>query len=330
MNAWVKDCDVQCTFMSSTLIADGNNKLNSCKGLVDNARPNWRDLNGFANAYLQMATKLMTFSSTALLMFRSYSFCDPEKNGQDEVDKKCKWNAAIENLMSKVFVTQSRSLFLKRVMETVSTECNSADWGWPFSQSCSKTSCNYKWGLAISNSDWEKRLGSSDQEGKFVRLDDSFYNSDLAATCQGFYDRWHQSQGFGYGRLYGYTSEVYDDPSYPFALRDGDCAYVANWANTKLVFGKLTFGAIPNFCLNKDFPKCTSLLYDDGLWGTDLEISDEPLVQYVPNVRCKGGNSGGFSAGGKDECWRKCAQKMQPIFFFTTSSGNQCNCYETW
>ena len=330
LNAWVADCDVRCRYLTASLIADGNNKLDSCKVMVDNARPNWRDLNAFANAYLQMATKLMSFSSTSLIMFQSFSYCDAEKYGQDVVNKKCKWNAAIQNLMTKVFVSQSRSLFLSKVMETASTDCSSTAWGWPFSQSCSKSNCNYKWGLAISNSNWKKRLGSSDQEGKFVKLDESFSQKNSEATCQGFYDRWFQSRGFGYGGLYGYSDKVYDDPSYPFALRQGDCAAVTNWADSNIPFDYLTFGAIPNFCLNNDFPKCTALLHDDGLWGTNLEISDEPLVHYVANVRCKGLGEFRYTATGKDECWQKCGQRMQPIFFFTTSTGNQCDCYDTW
>lgn len=331
LNKWVTSCDQSCSELTASLIADGKAKLTACEEKVaQDGKPNWRNLNGFANAYLQMATKLFMFSSTSLVLFHQYSFCDPDKYDAETVLLKCKWNAAIENLMTKVFAVQSRALFLRKIMETASTECGSSRF-WPLSQTCSKSSCNYKWALAISNNDWDRHLGSLDEQGKFVRLDESFYQSDSERTCQNDYDKWHQSLGFGYGGLYGYTSEAYSDPSYVWALREGNCAEITNWANNQLVTAKITFGAIPNFCINPDLPKCVALLGLDDLWGTNVEVSSEPLVQYPANLRCKNLEADRFFvSNGKDECWEKCKQKIQPIFFFTVEGANQCRCYETW
>jgi hypothetical protein len=206
---------------------------------------------------------LSSFSSQAANIFQMSSFCDPFTFSEDVVQAKCKWNFALSDLYSKVARIQARALYLQTVMDELAKECNPSGRGWPFSQYCkSDRECNYKYVLAITRTQYTDRLASTDEEGKFKKLDESYYGSDSERTCQNIYNWNHDSRGYGFGGLYGYTSS---GPT----LRQGNCGGIVATAN-KGASGYLILGAIPSFCID-DFPKCGSVIVTDDLWGEQLD-----------------------------------------------------------
>jgi hypothetical protein len=241
---------------------DGANRVKFCKETVDNARTNWGQLGQFANGYLRTASQLTNFASQAQAIFQMASNCDAVDFSESDIVSKCRWERAISDLSSKVSRIQARALYLDTVMKELSKECDPDKSGWPFTQSCkSDRECNYKYVLAISNTQYSDRLASTDQEGAFKKLDKSYSKGDSEKTCQNIYNWNHGSRGYGSGGLYGYTAT---GPS----LKKGNCGDIADTANNG---GYIILGAIPSFCINDDFPKCASNIVTDDLWGTTLE-----------------------------------------------------------
>ena len=267
------DCDSNTCRLengNTGFFVDGVNRLNLCKGRVDNARTNWNELQRFANAYLATATRLMNFASQAVHIFQASSFCDPNRHSQATIRSRCVWNRAMEDLVSRVFRVNARALYLSTIMQELSKECDpSSRPGWPFTQMCNQTfrntpgfvfNCNYYYGLALSGSDYTSRLGYMNSAGMFVRL---YWNSGrfhFMMDCQNRYDRGHRARGFAHGGLYGYWS---GGPR----LEQGDCAHLAWLSDSGL---KSYFGAIPSFCLQDGFPTCANLIATDDLWGSNL------------------------------------------------------------
>jgi hypothetical protein len=246
----------------TSFFQDGANRVKACKERVDNAQTNWVELRQFANAYLQTASQLTNFAAQAVGIFQIASFCDPFSFSDDVVLTKCKWNSAIVDLRSKVAQIQARALYLNTIFEELAKECDPDRPGWPFSQYCnSDRECNYKYVLAISNTQYHDRLESTNEAGKFKQLDKSFYNSDARQTCQNIYDWNHESRGYGFGGLFGYSSS---GPT----LSRGDCGQITTTANQG---GYIILGAIPSFCMNDGSPTCASYIATDDLWGETLE-----------------------------------------------------------
>lgn len=259
---WKTGCDSDtCKPNNADFYRDGVNRLKSCKESKDNAQTNWRELGQFANAYMATAVKMMMFASQVINILQTYSFCDPDIYDQDTINRSCKWNRAMEDLLSKVFQINTRSLYLQTVMEEISTACNPDGRGWPFTQYCEGVSgkCNYKYGIAISNTQYGDRFDSTNEEGKFVELDKSFKKSNSELACQNIYDRWNGPYDFGFGGLYGYASGG--------SVQQGNCGEITDKANQG---GYIILGATPTFCMNDDFPRCTELYTIDDLWGVDV------------------------------------------------------------
>lgn len=239
---------------------DGANRVKQCKERVDNAYTNWRELGQFANAYLQTASQVTNFAAQAVGIFQLASFCDPSVYSEDVVLANCKWIRAIDDLSSKVSRIQTRALYLDTVMRELSATCgppNNLARGWPFNQECTNDKCNYKYVLAISKKQYADRLDSTDEAGKFKKLDKSYYKSDSEKTCQNIYNANNGKYGYGHGGLFGYTS------SGP-ALIGGNCGSITDTANQG---GDIILGALPSWCINDDFPTCVNYLATDDLWG---------------------------------------------------------------
>jgi hypothetical protein len=117
--------------------------LAKCEDMVKNAQKHLESMKAFANAYLQMASKMFSFASQSVAIMQASSFCDPAKFNLSEIIANCNWNPAIQDLLSQVYFTQSRALFLSRVMKQIAIECNPDAKGWPLPHKCSQDSCSH-------------------------------------------------------------------------------------------------------------------------------------------------------------------------------------------
>jgi len=256
-----KTCNI--TDGDTSFFEDGANRVKLCKEKVDDARTNWEELIKFANAYLKTASQLTSFAAQASGIFQLASFCDPSVYPDDVILTDCNWIHAIEDLSIKVSVIQTRALYLSTIMQELSLTCgppNNLAHGWPFNQECNTDKCNYKYILAISNTQYEDRLASTNEEGKFKQLGKSYYQQDSVAVCKRIYDGNNERYGYGHGGLYGY------DSSGPKLVK-GDCSTITNTANQG---GFIILGALPSWCMNDDFPTCANYLANDAVWGDTL------------------------------------------------------------
>jgi hypothetical protein len=316
-----------------------------CRKNVGEGPEKWDRLMEFAEAYLHMATILMMFSSQATVIMQMTSFCDPAKYDQSTINEKCLYNDAIQDLISKVFVVQRNALFLHRVLAEIDDECFHAK-GWPFSQTCNPTYCNYKWSLSLSKkSDSYNRLKDNFGKIGFFQIGES-NSENIFDTCLSFRKN-SAKDGFADGGFWAYNIAVLTDyvggnPVKSFETRTdsyGDCGHLS-----KALYSGFLFGAVPNYALKPDLPKCAALIDDPSLWGPDYS-SDTPLKQYTPNHSCKAGNAiqTAVKIGAKGDdlrngCWGSCYNALQissssdpyQPFFFSVDEGPSCMCFPEW
>jgi hypothetical protein len=120
--------------------------------------------------------------------------------------------------------------------------------------------------------------------------------------------------------------------SYRRTQRYDDCGHLSEFLDSGFLFG-----AVPNYALKPDLPKCAALIDDSSLWGPDYS-SDTPLKRYTPNLSCKRTSmvSYYFNDNPEDpinECWNHCYNeaKLRPIFFFTVMGTSLiCICFSSW
>lgn len=325
-----------CSSMSVDFIKNGKGRLDYCKKKLDDGRSRWESLQDFTKAYLTMATKLISFASQSIVIMQTSSYCDPKKYDQNVVNEKCKWKSTMNNLLTKTFDTQGRALFLSKAMQTLDTECSSAAAGWPFSQFCSKAKCNYKFALMLEKDTWERFFKNLNEEGKYVvleefRSDKTYIYCSNQARGNPLPEGWQP-----YGGLTAFADGIFGD-----WYVQGNCEEVSNyffnfWYDNLF---RAKYGAVPNFGLIQDFPKCAALINDVSLWDPHSP-PEGSLKRYPWHLKCKGTPDANYQIGpdeSEQACWRKCyyEAKFKPTFFSTvieTLPGveNLCFCHLTW
>jgi hypothetical protein len=320
-----------------------------CRKNVGEGPDKWDRLMEFAEAYLHMATILMMFSSQATVIMQMTSFCDPAKFDQSTINGKCRYNDAIQDLISKVFVVQRNALFLHRVLAEIDDECFHAR-GWPFSQTCTSNFCNYKWSLSLSSQS-NRYNGIKDNLDKigFFKIGES-KSKNVYETCYNF--RYNSGKdGFADGGFWAYNiySELVGsrDPNNPNPMiinayetfKYNDCGHLSEFLDSGFLLG-----AVPNYALKPDLPKCAALIDDPSLWGPDYS-PDTPLKQYTPNHSCKAENAiqTAVKIGAKGDdlingCWGSCYNALQissnsdpyQPFFFSVDDQPSCMCFPEW
>jgi hypothetical protein len=275
-----------------------------------------------------MATTLMNFASQSIVIMHMSSFCDPAQFDESTITEKCEWNSAIRNLLSKVFEVQGYALFLSRVRKEIDSECIGGR-GWPFSQQCSMESCNYKWSISLDMIRYfDTFAGDTLEKIGFFEIETA--TGDVYSSCLNF--RTDKGRdGFAYGGFWAYTGVSRTDKSKDRTDKFDDCA-----ALPVVLRGTYSFGAVPNYVVKPDLPKCAATIDDVSLWGPNFP-SDESLKRYTPDLSCKQTSevSRHFNvkADQIDECWKHCSNeaKLKPIFFFTVDTLLLlCKCYSTW
>lgn len=341
VNSWISESEGMCASMSEDFIKNGKGRLEYCKKKLDDGRRKWESLEAFAKAYLDMAATLTSFASQSVLIMQTYSYCNPGKYDHDMVNEKCKWKSAMDNLLTKTFDVQGRALFLSKAMQTLDTECSSGAAGWPFSQSCSRRKCNYKFAIMIEKGQWEEDFGSLNEEGIFVVLEE-FYSNRVESYCLNKNIIYHWPKGWQpYGGITVYAKDLFGTTYISGDYSEDGCKKIqkklfSSWADNYFL---AVFGAIPNFGLKQDFPKCAALLDDVSLWGP-LVPTEKSLKRYPSNLTCKETPVSVYTLRpGETEqaCWIKCyyEAKLKPNFFFTvdhTFPGVEdlCLCHSTW
>jgi len=313
-----------------------------CRINVGEGPDKWNRLIEFAEAYLHMATVMMSFASQATVIMQMTSFCNPAIFDKDTIDAKCAYNDAIRNMLSKVFLVEGHALFLRRVLAQIDDQSFQAK-GWPFSQQCTPNYCNYKWSLSTSSYTYDfyikenlNNIGfyeiSSDTDQKYKNIYDSCHPFRTA----------HESEGFAYGGFWSTRRLDYQFSHKIETNKYDDCGHLSvalppDWNG-------FVFGAVPNYALKPDLPKCAALIDDPSLWGPDYS-SDSPLKRFTPNLSCKPGNGtqSAVKIGAKgdeliNECWGSCYNALgisstpnntQP-FFFNVDDTPSCTCFPTW
>jgi len=325
------------------------NKFQNCRDNVREGPDKWNRLMEFAEAYLHMAVVLMTFSSQATVIMQMTSFCDPGKFDKSTINSKCLYNDAIQNMLSKVFVVQSHALFLHRVLAEIDEQCFHGR-GWPFSQQCTPNFCNFKWSLSLSAqsnryNDLKHNLdnigffkiGQSESKNVYETCYKFRYNSGKDAFSDGGF--WAYNI---YSKMVGSRDPSNPNPSFINAyetFKYNDCGHLSEFLDSGFLFG-----AVPNYALKPDLPKCAALIDDPTLWGPDYS-SDTPLKRYTPNLLCKAENSiqAAVKIGAKGDdlingCWGSCYNALeissnpnpnQP-FFFSVDDTPTCTCFPKW
>jgi len=332
VNKYIVEAQNICNIKNKPYIIDKKNYLAECREMVDNAENDLKSMKTFAEAYLEMASRLFTFASQSVAIMQASSFCDPARFDDGVISEKCAWNAAIEDLLTPVFFTQGRALFLSKVMKEIAVECNPDTQGWPFSQACSAASCNYHYGLVVPTDTWINKMGRTNKEGTFVKFSEgTFAVANL--VCKAKYQKW-SPLGFGAGKVFAYPSGF-----------QSDCDGIRfNEFEIDSPVDSAVYGAMPDFTLQGPFPRCAGLLRDDNLWAPSFG-SDGPIYNYPPGLGCN------FSKvplsdvslydmgpeATENDCAKKCYDSSGldlPFFFVISQKFNstqqQCGCFPRW
>lgn len=275
------------------------------------------------------------------------SFCDPSIFDEDTITRtaKCHYNDDIREMLSVLFEMQKNARFLSRLRAEINHNCISAR-GWPFSQKCEDSFCNYKWSLSMNPPSGLFTLNPFDEE--FVdkmkrdvgyRLIEESSSENIWDACQSFRTDKGRDE-FAYGGFWAYRNDDYTSfliPTAPVPVQDSkgskfdDCGHLSTYFPDGFIFG-----AIPNYALKPDLPKCAALVDDVSLWGPGFS-SDKRLKTYAANLACSSNSkvSSHFTVEPDPvkECWSYCHDeaKLKPIFFFTViESTHICRCFSTW
>jgi hypothetical protein len=335
VNSWISESEGMCASMSVDFIKNGKSRLDYCKKKLDDGRSKWQSLEDFTKAYLTMATKLISFASQSIVIMQTSSHCDPKKYDQNVINDKCKWKSTIDNLLTKSFDTQGRALFLSKAMQTLDTECSPTAAGWPFSQVCSEAKCNYKFALMLEKDSWKQYFGSLNEEGKYVVLKE-FRSDNTYVYCSGKARGDPLPEGWQPKGLTAFAHDWLGD-HYVQGTCEEVQSYYFNFWNDYLF--RAMYGAVPNFGLIQDFPKCAALINDVTLWDPHSP-SEGSLKRYPWHLKCKDAPDSYYQIGpdeSEQACWRKCyyEAKLKPTFYFSvieTFPGieNLCLCHSTW
>jgi hypothetical protein len=313
------------------------NSLNKCKDMVENAKKDFESMKSFANAYLEMASKLLIFASQSVAIMQTSSFCDPAKFNISVINENCAWNPTLDSLLSQVFFTQSRALFLSKVMKEIAVECDPSANQWPFSQICSQNTCNYHHGFAVPEKFWENQMASTNEEGIFVKLGQGL-SAALVMDCRAKKTEF-SSLGFGSG---GITVTGVD----PYLQSDDSCDLIDEYFRS--VEGNVVYGAIPQYLLQDPFPRCAALIRDENLWGPSFRVS-APFYEYPTGFECDLSDPSSNliaydlpESANQTDCSQKCSSSgtYNGVFFMTMSSSTLaifpftriivCRCFQTW
>jgi hypothetical protein len=310
----------------------------NCIKNVGQGQDKWNRLVEFGQAYQHMAAVLMMFCSQAHVIMQMASNCDPAKVDPDP-NKPCLYNSTMIDLTSKVFTAQKRALFLHQVLKEINNECFQAR-GWPFSQTCNPSSCNYKWSVSLQEFTYryDPFLDNLRSIG-FVLLENS-ESKNVFDTCE-WWRKGFEKDGFAYGGFWVYGLPTTDLTIGYLTHLYFDCGHLSVDLNGDYGFA---FGAVPNYALKPDLPKCAALVDDPSLWNPEYS-SDSPLKRFTPNLSCSLENAiqAAVEIGAKGDdlingCWGSCYNILemssnpnpnQP-FFFSVEDPPKCTCFPKW
>jgi len=147
LRQWISGCNTRkCELYGSRDIIDNANRdLSACyKDMVD-GRNNYGLLLSFSNAYMSVAFKIFDLVVAVIAIFQHASDCYDDPFSTD-----CNWGTFVQEYAKKMFQITERAFYLQDVMKLMNEDCNPTYSGWPFTQTCSSSKCNYKYGLVSS------------------------------------------------------------------------------------------------------------------------------------------------------------------------------------
>jgi len=153
LKAWISDCNTGSWDLSTNnknLIYNGNVLLAACYEKSKTAKRDLNSLLQFSNAYLSAAFKIWYWQGTAVPAFSLASGCHEDILGFD-----CPWRRVVREITFKVNRATERAFYVQETLRSMSKDCTLK---YPFDQSCDSQQCSFRYGLAISRTQYKNKL----------------------------------------------------------------------------------------------------------------------------------------------------------------------------